>query len=642
MHDLIASLTIGAVLAFAAWWYIKFRCLLPAERRLRRAEKELSGFSEFARESLEHSSVPDSLEHYLDIAEYYFIKLHALFADGSIAAFERSGSGWRVAGLYSEQRGDQSAGAVFAWEPLDRCVNEGEFLLQVPLEPPPGELFSGMGGALLCPFMPSHGGYRRIVVFAHPVPEKVEAALPYLRFLMPYLNSVWRLAEKNFALKKDTEQLRSELSAVLQELDAAGSRLIQRAKERKALYEVVTKATGVEKDMSMGCSAVLNIVAKIAEADVAAALLYDDSRNELVAHPGSYGVPEDDRLHYSIPITNTSSAAVRAFVNRRPFMSPDAQNEPEVAGPHAKLWSIRSLMVVPIVLGERVIGVLRVGSLRPDFFTPDQLEFLTIIADELAMIIEMTTLYENATRTAQELTQLNKLKDEFLATVSHELKTPLTTIKGFVSVILSGEVGPLNEQQSNFLSVVDQSANRLAHLISNLLDFSRLNGKVEMELQPVNIRELVSRSVSNMLLKAREKEIAIDSRFEKKLPDVYADSRWITQVIDNLLINAIKFSRRGCTVRITGQDKGEVVVISVEDDGPGIPEEERKLVFEKFYRGKSSVNQVPGTGLGLAISRSVIEKHGGRIWLESPQGSGARFNFALPVHKEKTQYGEEG
>ncbi|MDT8285621.1 MAG: GAF domain-containing sensor histidine kinase [Elusimicrobiales bacterium] len=638
MHDLLASVILGAVLAFTAWWYLKFRYLLPAERRLKRAEKELSGFAEFARESLEHSSVPDSQEHYFDIAEYYFIKLHAVFAGGALAAFERSGGGWRMAGLYSDQRSDQSAGAVFAWEALDRCVNEGEFLFQAPLEPPPpGDLFAGMGAAVLCPFMPSHGGYRRVVVFAHPSPRKVEESLPYFRFLMPYLNSVWRMAEKNFSLKKETEQLKGELSAVLQELDAAGSRLIQRAKERKALYEVVTKATGVEKDMSLGCSAVLNIVAKIAEADVAAVLLYDDSRNELVAHPGSYGIPDDDRLLYSIPITNTSSASVRAFVNREPFMSPDAQNDPDVIGHHAKLWNIRSLMIVPIVLGERVIGVLRVGSLKPDFFTPDQLEFLTIIADELAMIIEMTTLYENATRTAQELAQLNNLKDEFLATVSHELKTPLTTIKGFVSVILSGEVGSLNEQQTNFLSVVDQSANRLTHLISNLLDFSRLNGKVEMEFQPVNIRELVSHSISNMLLKAREKEIEIESRFAGKLPDVYADSRWITQVIDNLLINAIKFSRRGCTVKVTGQDKGEAVVISVEDDGPGIPEEEKKLVFEKFYRGKNSVNQVPGTGLGLAISRSVIEKHGGRIWLEAPSGNGARFNFALPIHKVKVQ-----
>lgn len=638
MHDLLASLTLGAVLAFAAWWYLKFRHLLPAERRLRRAEKELSGFAEFARESLEHSSVPDTQEHYCDIAEYYFIKLHALFPGSALAALERSGGGWRVAGLYSDLKSSQSAGAVFAWDQLDRCVNEGEFIFQAPLEPaPPGDIFSGMGAALLCPFMPSQGGYKRVVVFAHPVPGKAEEALPYLRFLMPYLNSVWRMAEKNFALKKETEQLKGELSAVLQELDAAGSRLIQRAKERKALYEVVTKATGVEKDMSLGCSAVLNIVAKIAEADVAAVLLYDDSRNELVAHPGSYGIPDDERLHYSIPITNTSSASVRAFVSREAFMSPDAQNDPDVIGHHARLWNIRSLMIVPIILGDRVIGVLRVGSLKPDFFTQDQLEFLTIIADELAMIIEMTTLYENATRTAQELAQLNKLKDEFLATVSHELKTPLTTIKGFVSVILSGEVGALNEQQSNFLSVVDQSANRLTHLISNLLDFSRLNGKVEMEFQPVNIKELVSHSISNMLLKAREKEIEIESRFAGRLPDVYADSRWITQVIDNLLINAIKFSRRGCTVKVTGQDKGEAVVISIEDDGPGIPEEEKKLVFEKFYRGKNSVNQVPGTGLGLAISKSVIEKHGGRIWLESPSGSGARFNFALPVHKVKAQ-----
>jgi signal transduction histidine kinase len=103
--------------------------------------------------------------------------------------------------------------------------------------------------------------------------------------------------------------------------------------------------------------------------------------------------------------------------------------------------------------------------------------------------------------------------------------------------------------------------------------------------------------------------------------------------VDNLVINAIKYSGRGAVVKVTGTDKGEAVVICVEDNGPGIPPEEQKLVFDKFYRGKSSHSQVSGTGLGLAISKSVVEKHGGKIWLESRPGKGCRFCFALPVSK---------
>jgi len=302
---------------------------------------------------------------------------------------------------------------------------------------------------------------------------------------------------------------------------------------------------------------------------------------------------------------------------------------------YAKLWEIHSLMIVPISLRDRIIGVMRVGSRRKDFFTPDQLEFLSVIADELAIIIEMFTLYENLSKTAQELAQLNKMKDEFLSTVSHELKTPLTTIKGFVSVILSGEVGPLNEQQTNFLNVTDQSVNRLTHLISNLLDLSRLNGKVEMEFQKVDLSEIIRSSVSTMMLKARENDVALSSAVARGLPHVKADTRWISQVIDNLLINAIKYSGKGSKVNVTGADKGEAVVICVEDNGPGIPPAEQKMVFDKFYRGKASANQVPGTGLGLAISKSVVEKHGGKIWVESRPGNGARFFFALPVDKTK-------
>ena len=202
-------------------------------------------------------------------------------------------------------------------------------------------------------------------------------------------------------------------------------------------------------------------------------------------------------------------------------------------------------------------------------------------------------------------------------------------------MILSGEVGPLNEQQTNFLNVTDQSVNRLTHLISDLLDLSRLNGKVEMEFQKLDLTELVRNSVSSVLLKAKEKNVSLTNETAKNLPQVKADIRWIGQVVDNLLINAIKYAGPGAKVKISGFDKGEVVVISVEDDGPGIPLEEQKMVFEKFYRGKTSASQVPGTGLGLAISKSVVEKHGGKIWLESKTGKGVKFCFALPIAKDQ-------
>ena len=467
-------------------------------------------------------------------------------------------------------------------------------------------------------------------------PESGAAAYPaeqYLRFVVAQLNAVYKISEKVLSAKKEIEQLKGELNAVVKELDMAGSRLIRGAKERKALYEVVTKVTGEEKDVKAGTAAILNVVAKMTGADIVACMIHDGTRNELVISPGSFGVSEEERLQHSVPVGHASSASVRTFLDRKPFITPDAQDDPEVAAGYVKHWDIRSLMIVPISLHSRVIGVLRVGSRRPNFFTQDQLEFLTIIADELAIIIEMVTLYDNLSRTASELAQLNRLKDEFLSTVSHELKTPLTTIKGFVSVILSGEVGPLNEQQANFLTVVDQAVNRLTHLISDLLDLSRLNGKVEMEFAVVSIGELVRNSVSNLLIKAKEKNVSLSSSMAKDLPPVYADIRWISQVVDNLLVNAIKYSGPGARVNVTGYDKGEVVVVCIADNGPGIPVEEQKLIFDKFYRGKKSASQVPGTGLGLAISKSVVEKHGGRIWIESRPGEGYRFLFALPVSK---------
>ncbi|PKM98822.1 MAG: hypothetical protein CVU79_00825 [Elusimicrobia bacterium HGW-Elusimicrobia-3] len=642
LSELVGAGVLGATGAFGAYWYLKFRDVLPMESALRASQRSLHDFTAFTRDTMERAYAPEQPEHYGDIANYYLIKLHKVFPDSCLLVFEKGDGQWRLVNYLKHFKAEPKLLTSYKWSAFDRSLADSELLrfddARAGDYQGVAELFSifDIRSALICPFRPAAGAPDRLILLGAPTPAAFDAAQPYLRFVASQLSSISKVSDRVFALKKESDHLKQEVDAMVKELDVAGSRLIQRARERKALYEVVTKVTGPEKDAQGGCAAILNIVAKMMEADVVATLLFDETKGELVVSPGAYGIPDEDRMLYSIPLGNQASASVRTFLSRKPFITDDAQDDPDVLARYAKLWEIHSLMIVPISLHDRIIGVMRVGSRRKDFFTPDQLEFLSIIADELAIIIEMFTLYENLSNTAQELAQLNKMKDEFLATVSHELKTPLTTIKGFVSVILSGEVGPLNEQQTNFLSVTDQSVNRLSSLINNLLDLSRLNGKVEMEFQKVDLAEMVRNSISMMLLKARENNVELVNE-AKELPHVKADTRWIAQVIDNLVINAIKYAGRGAHVKVTGTDKGEAVVICVEDNGPGIPAEEQKLVFDKFYRGRTSLNQVPGTGLGLAISKSVVEKHGGKIWLESKPGKGCRFCFALPVDKTRKE-----
>lgn len=642
MSEIIAACAVAVAGAFGAYWYLKFRYVLPMEVSLGASRKAFADLNAFTRETMERAYAPENQEHYSDLANYYLIKLHKFFPDSAVLLFEKNDSRWTLVNYLKNFKVDPKLSTSYKWSAFDRSFVEGEMLrfddVRIGDHEGVSDLFGlfGIKSVLMCPFMPAGGAPGRLIVFGAATPSSFDLAQPFLRFVASQLSSISKVSDQVFALRKDNEGLKNEVNAVVKELDMAGSRLIQRARERKALYEVVTKVTGPGNDNQNGTAAILNIVAKIVEADIAACLLYDEAKAELAVSPGAFGITDDSRMIYSIPVSNQASSSVRTFLTRKPFISADAQNDPDVIQRYAQLWDVHSLMIVPICLRERIIGVLRVGSRRKDFFTTDQLEFLTIIADELAIIIEMVTLYENISNKAQELAQLNKLKDEFLSTVSHELKTPLTTIKGFVSVILTGEVGPLNEQQLNFLSVVDQSVNRLASLISNLLDLSRLNGKVEMEFQKTDLVELVRSSVSNMLIKAREKKVTLTNELPKDIPAVMADTRWIGQVVDNLLINAIKYAGAGAKVNVSGSCKGEVVVVSIDDNGPGIPAEEQKMVFERFYRGRASVNQVPGTGLGLAISKSVIEKHGGKIWVESKPGKGAKFCFALPVPKAQS------
>ncbi|MBI4656524.1 MAG: GAF domain-containing sensor histidine kinase [Elusimicrobia bacterium] len=641
MNFMILSVTAVLVAVFIIYWHFKFKFVFPLESRLFLIEGNLSKFDGFVKDIMEHSYVPDSMEHYSELVENCLIRLHKIFPDACIFTFEAVNENWKLINCLNDFGDRFAIMSDYRWDVFDRAAKTSETVVVENFEYDSANILVkffkslNLKYAAACPFGALEKSSRWIFVFASPKAPDYDRLRPFLGFLISHFNSLYAFSSRVVHIVKENTQMKDELGAVLHELDMAGTKLIQRAKERKALYEVVTAVTGEHRDRKIGCAAVLNIVAKIAEADVVACLLVDETKAELAVQPGAYGIQKDESAYYRVPLSDTASSSVRTFLTGKPFISGNAQDDPDVIRKYACLWNINSLMVVPISLYDKTIGVLRVGSAKPNFFTNEQLEFLNIIADELAIIIEIFRLYDNLSKTAEELAQLNKIKDDFLSTVSHELKTPLTTIKGFVSVILSGEVGQINEQQSNFLNIVDQAVNRLNNLISDLLDLSRLSGKVEMEFKMTDMKEVIKHSLDNMSFKAREKSIKISASFDEDILPVHADPRWITQVIDNLLVNAVKFSKAGSSIDVTAHNKGDVVVVGVIDNGPGIPHNEQKFIFEKFYRGKNNAGLVPGTGLGLAISKSVIEKHNGKIWVESKMGEGSRFYFAIPAAKTR-------
>jgi two-component system NtrC family sensor kinase len=235
----------------------------------------------------------------------------------------------------------------------------------------------------------------------------------------------------------------------------------------------------------------------------------------------------------------------------------------------------------------------------------------------------------------QEIThlkELDRLKSEFVSTVSHDLRTPLTTIQGYVELL--DRVGPLNEMQVNF---IDKALNSLSHitaLISDLLDIGRIEAGYDLEMGPIRVGELVETVAEDVEVEAAQADIEIRVDVADAPLISWGNARRLRQVIDNLVNNAIKYNNPGGWVEVHAHRDDDHIIVAISDNGIGIPPEEQPKIFERFYRVQSpETEEVQGTGLGLAIVKSVIEKHKGRVWVESSPGEGSTFAFVLPVHK---------
>lgn len=249
---------------------------------------------------------------------------------------------------------------------------------------------------------------------------------------------------------------------------------------------------------------------------------------------------------------------------------------------------------------------------------------------------DIKKLYRDLEEKNIELQRLNRLKSEFISNVSHELRTPLASIKEAVSLILDGISGEVNEKQKRFLTIASHNTERLANIIGELLDISRIEaGRMKLLKSSVSVPEL-TRSVFDMFeTQAKEKDIGIINNTAENIPNIFVDKEKVTKILANIVSNAVKFTPRSGKVEISvglyWSDRN-FVEVSVKDSGIGIDKKDVPKLFHRFQQVDGSLTRRSGgAGLGLAISKEIIEMHGGKIWVESETGKGSKFAFILPV-----------
>jgi two-component system, OmpR family, sensor histidine kinase KdpD len=333
--------------------------------------------------------------------------------------------------------------------------------------------------------------------------------------------------------------------------------------------------------------------------------------------------------HYLVETFGASQAAI--YLTERDRVYRSAGDDGGIAKEALKMAAARSELVlgrdrgvcfVPIRMGIRSLGIL---ALSGSSVSPETLE---AIGSLIAVAIERAAAVEKVTRT-EAARESERLRSALLDSVTHEFRTPLTSIKASVSSLLTQPQLASNERQE-LLTVIDEESDRLNRLVGEAVEMAQLEAnEVKLDLHSHAIREVIDAALSEskQVLDGHPVEVRVPER----LPLAVMDATWITKVLRHLLENAVKYSQAGSPIFVSSEVKGDRLVTNVADRGSGIDDLERSLIFDKFYRGQSQRYRVQGTGMGLAIVKAIVEAHGGRIEVTSQLGQGSVFSFGLPI-----------
>lgn len=291
---------------------------------------------------------------------------------------------------------------------------------------------------------------------------------------------------------------------------------------------------------------------------------------------------------------------------------------------------LRSRIVAPLAAGERTIGILSVCRREANAFSADEVEMMTLLARQVATVVQNIRVYEAERNAAEELRRLSALRADFVSLVSHELRAPMASVIGCAQTLRQRwrELAP--DQRESFLALIEGETARLATLIGDVLDTSRIEaGTFPFTFGQVDLEELV-REASDVVRLGQE-EVGVQMSVTSRIPPVRGDRERLRQLLLNLLSNAVKYTVAGDEVEVSAASEDGAVAVSVTDHGPGIPRDEQRLIFEKFGRVNQGGKAKPGAGLGLFIARSIAEAHGGSLEVESEPGAGATFTLRLPL-----------
>jgi signal transduction histidine kinase len=331
------------------------------------------------------------------------------------------------------------------------------------------------------------------------------------------------------------------------------------------------------------------------------------------------------------------SAQGRALLEGKVVHIPDVQADPEYTWAEVqRVGHYRTILGVPMLREGAPIGVFALtrSEVRP--FTDKQIELATTFADQAAIAIENVRLFDEIQDKSRQLEEASQHKSQFLANMSHELRTPLNAILGYTELMADGAYGEPSEKMLGILKRLEANGKHLLGLINDVLDLSKIEaGQLVLELSDYCIQDIAQTVRSTLEPLAADKKLGFKVEMAGELPPGHGDGRRLTQVLINLVGNAIKFTDAG-EVAIKAEANNGSFHVSVRDTGPGISAADQAKLFQEFQQADNAITRKKGgTGLGLAISKRIIEMHGGRIWVESQLGQGSTFTFTLPVIVER-------